>query len=382
MKPNTRLDELRHEDRPLLLRLAIRSSVFLGLLYLSAPISDLAHSSLPRIQVVGISIGLAVFVAIYWSLMPPIRLLAARDDRWTLAALTALFAIAAGLLLAHAPASCAGLFIYAVAAAGLVLPPRSALPVIAVTALGVGAGMAATGAEASAVTTWTLTIVSIGGIMVAIGWMAHANGELRQAREDLARVAVSEERLRIARDLHDLLGHSLSLIALKTDLATKLVRHDAERTAAELADIEQVTRRALVEVRAAVRGYRNLALEEALEGARVSLAAAGIDCHLEERRLAVPPEVEAVLAWAVREGTTNVVRHSRAHHCEIRVQTESGLAAIEVENDGDGPVSTVAAGNGLTGLAERARAVSGTLEAGPRRNGGFRLRLAIPLAES
>lgn len=381
MRLNTSLEEPRAEGQPLVRRLALRVSVLLGLLYLSAPISDLAHDSLPTIQLAGISVGLAAFVAIYWSLMPPIRRLAERDDRWTLIALGTLPVIAIGLLLAHAPASCTGLFIYAVAAAGLVLPPRASLPVIALVALGVGVGMAVTGAAPSTVATWTITIVSIGGIMTAIGWMARVNGELRQAREELAKVAVSDERLRIARDLHDLLGHSLSLIALKTDLAARLVRHDVDRTAAELADIERVTRRALAEVRGAVRGYRNLALDEALEGARVSLAAAGIDCHLEEKRLALPPEIEAVLAWAVREGTTNVVRHSHAHHCDIRVQTDAALAAVEVENDGDEPVCTAAAGSGLSGLAERAHAVSGTLEAGPRRDGGFRLRLTIPLIE-
>ena len=146
----------------------------------------------------------------------------------------------------------------------------------------------------------------------------------------LARLAVTEERLRIARDLHDLLGHSLSLIALKAELAGKVVRRDPDRAAAEIDDIENVTRRALAEVRAAVRGYRRLALDEALEGARVALSAAGIECRLAESPLAVSPEVEAVLAWAVREGTTNVVRHSHADHCDIRVEATAGTRAIVV----------------------------------------------------
>ena len=131
-----------------------------------------------------------------------------------------------------------------------------------------------------------------------------------------------------------------------------------------------------------MQGYRNLALDEALDGARVALSAAGIDYHLEESQLTVPPEVEAVLAWAVREGTTNVVRHSHAEHCDIRVETDGELAAVEVADDGNAAATATAAGSGLAGLAERARTVRGTLEAGPRREGGFRLRLTIPLTES
>jgi two-component system sensor histidine kinase DesK len=211
--------------------------------------------------------------------------------------------------------------------------------------------------------------------------MQRVNRELRAAREELARLAVSEERLRIARDLHDLLGHSLSLIALKTELAAKVIRHDTERAAAELADVEAVTRRALAEVRGAVRGYRSLALDEALDGARTALSAAGIEYRLDESRLTVPAEVEAVLAWAVREGATNVVRHSAANHCEIRVRTDGEIAAVEVENDGAALRSGLHGGSGLAGLAERARAVRGTLEAGPRGEDGFRLRLTIPLSE-
>ena len=382
MQLNTLFEDRPAEGRQLRRRLGIRLGVLLGLLYLIAQVSDLAQASLSTGRLAALSIGLAAFVAIYWLLLPPVRWLAERSDKWTLAALASLPVIAIALLLAGAPASFTALFVYVVAAAGLLLPPWPAASVIAATAAGVAIGAAATGADSGAVTTWLLTIVSIGAIMAGFGRLVRANRELRTAREELARLAVSEERLRIARDLHDLLGHSLSLIALKTELAARFVRHDTERTAAELADIESVTRQALAEVRGAVRGYRNLALDEALDGARIALSAAGIDYHLDETRLTVPPEVEAVLAWAVREGTTNVVRHSHADHCEIRVRTDGGLAAVEVENDGDTVPSSTHAGSGLKGLAERARAVRGTLEAGPRREGGFRLRLTIPLVES
>ena len=375
------IDDCRPEQ-PLARRLGIRVGVALGLLYLIAPASDLTRAPLSTGRLAAISLGFALFVATYWSLVPPVRWLAALGTGAILAALALLPVLAGALLLAGAPSSLTALFVYAVAAAGLLLPLWPAIAATALTAAGIGIGTAATGDGASAVAAWVITTVSIGAIMTAFGWVTRANRELRAARGELARLAVSEERLRIARDLHDLLGHSLSLIALKSELAGRLVRHDGERAAVELADIEAVTRRALAEVRGAVEGYRRLALEDALEGARSALSAAGIDYRLEESPLALPPEVEAVLAWAVREGTTNVVRHSRAGHCSIRVGAEGALVAVEVEDDGGAVPSPTRSGSGLTGLAERARAVRGTLEAGPRREGGFRLRLTVPLGES
>jgi two-component system sensor histidine kinase DesK len=212
-----------------------------------------------------------------------------------------------------------------------------------------------------------------------LGQKIQANRELREARGELARLAVSEERLRIARDLHDLLGHSLSVIALKSELAAKLVDRDPARATAELADIQTVSRQALSEVREAVDGYRQLALADALDGARAALDAAGIECRLDTAEVSLPTEVETVLAWTVREGTTNVVRHSHARSCEIRVRTDESGVAVDVEDNGTAAVVHAGAGNGLSGLAERAARVGGRLEAGGRAEGGFRLRLSVPL---
>jgi two-component system sensor histidine kinase DesK len=122
-------------------------------------------------------------------------------------------------------------------------------------------------------------------------------------------------------------------------------------------------------------------LADALERAEEALGAAGIDYELERAAVALPAEVEAVLAWAVREGTTNVVRHSGARHCSIRVRNEGASAAVEVEDNGH-RAPAAAIGNGLSGLAERAAGVRGTLEAGARPDGGFRLRLTVPLVRS
>jgi two-component system, NarL family, sensor histidine kinase DesK len=366
-------------DRPLLHRMRIRLGVLLGLLYVVGPISDLADASLTTGQVAGISFGLAAFVALYWSLMPPGDWLTRHGYRWILGGVALLPVIAIALLLAGAPSSFTALFVYFVAAAGILLPAWPALGVVAATALGVGIGTALTGANSSEVATWVLTIVSIGAIMAAFGRIVRGNRELREARDELAKLAVSEERLRIARDLHDLLGHSLSVIALKSELAAKLVGQDPKRAESELADIQSVSRQALAEVRDAVEGYRTVPLTQALDGARAALSAAGIAYDVDDGDIAVPPEVESVLAWAVREGTTNVVRHSDADRVSIHVHRGRETAEVEVEDDGSARRNGSNGGSGLIGLTERAEAVRGTVEAGSRRQGGFRLRVTVPL---
>jgi two-component system sensor histidine kinase DesK len=359
----------------------IKFGVALGLLFLAGPISDLADSALPAGRVAGLAAALGLFVVVYWSLLPPANWLARRGDVWVYGALALLPAIAIATLAVGAPRSFLGLFIYFVVAVGLLLPESIAIGVVGVTGLGVGIGADAMGASGSETAALVLSTLSLGVLMTAFGWITRSNRELRAAREELAKLAVSEERLRIARDVHDLLGHSLSVVALKSELAARLVRRDPDRAEAELDDIQAVSRRALAEVRGVVHGYRSLGLTEAVQGAKAALSAAGIDYRVDGGEIAVSPEVEAVLAWAVREGTTNVVRHSNADHCDIRIHRDDDSAAVEVEDDG--VVDTASAsGSGLAGLAERAQDVRGTLEAGAKHEGGFRLRLTVPLQAS
>jgi two-component system sensor histidine kinase DesK len=218
-------------------------------------------------------------------------------------------------------------------------------------------------------------------MMMSFGRIARTNRELERTRGELARLAVADERLRFARDLHDLLGHSLSVIALKSELAGRLVESDPARAARELADVQAVTREALTEVREAVHGYRRLELGEAIDGARVALAAAGIELRLADAHPALPSDVDTVLAWAVREGTTNVIRHSGARSCAIRIHAENGTAAVEIEDDGRTAAATTENGSGLLGLRERAQRLRGTVEAGARPGGGFRLALTVPLVQ-
>ncbi|MGH2509243.1 MAG: sensor histidine kinase, partial [Ktedonobacteraceae bacterium] len=167
-------------------------------------------------------------------------------------------------------------------------------------------------------TALTCTMVII--VVMAVFGIMRANLALQAAHEEIERLAVTAERLRIARDLHDLLGHNLSLIALKSELARRLVSVAPERAASEIGDIEQVARTTLQEVREAVASYRQPALARELEAAQEILAAAGIACKYqghEQILSGIPPAAEAILSWTVREGVTNVIKHSRAQHCMI-----------------------------------------------------------------
>jgi two-component system, NarL family, sensor histidine kinase DesK len=219
--------------------------------------------------------------------------------------------------------------------------------------------------------------------------------KLNEARAELARTAVAEERLRISRDLHDLLGHSLSLIALKSELAGRMIESDPPRAAREIAELEAVARRSLAEVRQAVTGYRQPSLAAELAAARRMLASAGIDCRVDvPGTYALPPEVDALLAWTVREGSTNIVRHSGARHARITVTVTGASASAELTDDGTGPGATETTGaesttraigatgtpgSGLAGLAERAGRLGGTLLAGAGEHGGFRVQVTVPL---
>jgi two-component system sensor histidine kinase DesK len=147
--------------------------------------------------------------------------------------------------------------------------------------------------------------------------------KLNEARAELARTAVAEERLRISRDLHDLLGHSLSVIALKAELAGRLLPERPGEAVGEIAELETVARGALSEVREAVSGYRQPTLDGELAGARMALSAAGIDTDVVRQPTVLDPSVEGVLAWAVREGATNVIRHSGARHCQLTISSNA-----------------------------------------------------------
>ena len=267
------------------------------------------------------------------------------------------------------------LFFHVNVAAGVMLLTTDAYVAItglaAITfGLGVFSGMAWLALPTAAIGLWATSFVR----------QVAAVAELRSAREELARMAVNEERLRFARDLHDLLGHSLSLITLKSELAGRLLPEEPEKAETEVHDIEEVARQALGEVREAVGGYRNPTLDEELAGAAEMLGAAAIDFEIENDAGLLPREIDGVLAWAVREGTTNVIRHSQARNCHILLAREDGMVYATITDDGRGETDQGTSGSGLSGLAERVATFSdGRFDVGPLPEGGFRLSVELPL---
>lgn len=324
--------------------------------------------------------GAVVFVAIYIAVVLLWR--HRHADRLLPALFIALVAIASALTLSDG-GSWGFLFTYCAACAGLISSQFGITGVVSCAVLA-GVTSAVGGANGGQVIGWVASSAGIGLLILVMRDLRVRNDQLREARAELAELAVAEERERFARDLHDLLGHSLSVIALKAELAGRLLPGRAEEAAHEVAELETVARTALTEVRDAVGGYRQPTLDGELAGARMALAAAGISADVVRAPGELDSSVEGVLAWAVREGATNVIRHSSARHCTLRVSSRVGDAGVEVVDDGVGaaPVNGDAGGNGLVGLAERARSLGGRVEAGVRPGGGYRLAVTVPTPRS
>jgi two-component system, NarL family, sensor histidine kinase DesK len=279
-----------------------------------------------------------------------------------------------------------GLPVYTAVVYAITLPHRWAVWGVVASAAVVFAQSAVLGASAGAVLSVTITALSIGMMMLAFRRARTLVRELREARGEVARLAATEERLRIARDLHDLLGHSLSLIVLKSELAGRIAGQDPERIGREVKDIESVARQALADVREAVSGYRRRTLTDELDSARTVLSAAGVDTTVRTSGTPLPDQLDGLFGWAVREAVTNVVRHARATSCELTVSRDRKGAVLRVCDDGvtvgtgAGPdTDSYVPGNGITGLTERIAAAGGTVEAGPVHGGGFLLTVRLPL---
>ena len=212
--------------------------------------------------------------------------------------------------------------------------------------------------------------------MLGVMQVVRANRALAETRAELARLAAENERIRIARDLHDLLGHSLTTITVKAGLARRLGPTNPAGAVAQIAEVEELCRKALTEVRAAVSGYREVTLASELARGRELLRAAGITAELPTATEVADPAHQELFGWAVREGLTNVIRHSRARSCTVRVSA----SCVEIIDDGHG--SDAPPGNGLSGLRERAAAAGGGVDAGPVRPAGWRLRVWVPAADA
>ncbi|MFJ8931936.1 sensor histidine kinase [Streptomyces sp. NPDC102364] len=213
------------------------------------------------------------------------------------------------------------------------------------------------------------------------GWTLRGMWDLHEARETKARLAVAEERLRFGRDLHDVMGRNLSVVALKSELAVQLARRGKTEAAVEqMIEVQRIAQESQKEVRDVVRGYRQADLAVELAGAQGVLNAAGIICTVTGSAAGLPSDVQAALAWVVRETTTNVLRHGDAKACRVELATGDEGVVLTVENDGAGDAVATGRGSGLAGLRERLAAVDGTLESGAVRKGVFRVRVSVPVA--
>ncbi|MEU6087882.1 histidine kinase [Streptomyces sp. NPDC047085] len=352
------------------------------LVFLSSPVHDLVSGHHTTGATVAGALGLAAFVGVYLSLV--FRNIGRPFSGPVVVVLLAVLGILAPVLAYTLGSAWLGLFVYLSVASGATLPLRAAYWAIPAT----GAVMYLVGLHSSEKEArgLVLLVVLIGFAMTGVGQLVRTTIELRKARATVAQLAANEERLRLARDLHDLLGHSLSLITLKSELAGRMLPDHPDKAAQQVADIEQVSRQALVDVREAVTGYRRPRLAAELAGTQVALTAAGVVAELpgEQDLAGVPEEAESALAWALREAVTNVVRHSGADRCAVELlhrQTLDGpVLELTVQDNGSGG-NGKGPGNGLTGLTERLEKAGGTLEAG-RVKHGFRLVARVPTAAS
>jgi two-component system sensor histidine kinase DesK len=231
---------------------------------------------------------------------------------------------------------------------------------------------------------WTVIVsmlfmaAAIGGGNLARRLNEKKDAELRLSHEEVRRLAATAERERIGRDLHDLLGHTLSLIALKSELAGKLLARDPVAARREIADVEHITRDALAQVRGAVSGMRAAGLVGEIASARLMLECAGVRFTYSGFEHALPPAQESCLALALREAATNIQRHAHATHAEARLVVDDGGVQLSVRDDGRGEIGPQ--GNGLTGMRERAEALGGQLRVEAARGQGTQLTLRLPAA--
>ncbi len=230
--------------------------------------------------------------------------------------------------------------------------------------------------------------IALGALLVSVVaayrlslWMLGVVRELDRARHVQAGLAVAEERLRFARDLHDVVGRTLSVVALKAELAAQLARRGREEAVDEMLEVHRIAQDSLTELRAVAGGYRAADLDVELAGARALLTSAGIQCRIIGDGGALPTAMQGTLGWVVREGTTNLLRHSEARTCVVTLRTTPSGVTLTMTNNGVAPAhsSNVVFGGGLIGLTERITARGGTVTATRTPPDGFELSVQLPL---
>jgi two-component system, NarL family, sensor histidine kinase DesK len=350
-----------------------RSPVFAAILlvYLVYVVTAVPHYSRGAAVIAGFAILAAFAVAWLAIAIPPVS--ASSPWRfWTL------YGLLAALFVAELPFARIAAFVlsvYITIVTVLRLGSRSA-PVVIALALGsilipvaIPSWHDSVAATFAAVTPVAIPVAALA--TYGSGQVVNSYRALAEARAELARLAAENERFRIARDLHDLLGHSLTTITVKAGLARRLGEADPALALPEIAAVEVLARRSLADVRAAVANYRDVTLAGELASGRELLRAAGITADLPRAVDVVDPAHQELFGWVVREGFTNIVRHAHASSCTVR------LAASSVEIVDDGVGGAARPGNGLSGLRERVAAAGGVVEAGPLQPAGWRLRASL-----
>ncbi|WP_411145691.1 sensor histidine kinase [Streptomyces sp. x-80] len=346
-------------------RVAVATATALASLTLIARAQDIAHGTTPPL-LTSLAIGLVACYGIGCILAPWYGPVALRRGRVAIVAAMFLLGAAPAVLLAS-PSYLTDLT-YALAIGLMLLPLRHALLLGLATVLGQIVWMRLARGEVA----WAQVAILV-GVTAALGTVFALNftiGHLRAAREQVKRLAVNQERERVARDMHDVLGHSLSTMTVKLGLTRRILESsgDVALAVGQVTELENMARTALSDVRATISNYRTLSLDSELAGARMALHAAGVRADLPTATDVVRAELREVFGYVVREAVTNVLRHSDAELCTVRV----GPDWVEVTDNG-GFTGVARVGNGLTGLTERLVAVSGTLEHGSAPGGGFRV---------
>lgn len=285
---------------------------------------------------------------------------------------------ALGFMLAPWNFSSVGYLIFGFFMIVYLVPMKVSSTVIALSIAAYVLEMTLLGASGSTIVSVLVPAVTLAVIAIFTSYAHFNQRELRRSQEEILRLATLAERERIGRDLHDLLGHTLSVVALKSELARKLIDRDIDAARAEIAEVERVARDSLAQVRNAVSGIRSTALSSELLAATALLEAQGFKVKCETENVKLPHDRETVLALSLREAATNVRRHSNAKVVTIRLRKEAADVVMEVVDDGRG--GRIVPGNGLNGMRERLDTVGGSLSLWPNPAGGTLLRASVPLA--
>ena len=342
------------------------------LVFLGSPLGELLKRDGDWREWIGLG-ALAAFVVVYLAGLAQVRGFALSTARiapqWYVIALLAL----AGLVTLGAGDQGMTCLVFIAALSVAALPTWASIGMVVVLATGITVAGAV-------VDDWSAHGNNLAVILAAaavwsfrLAWQRQAR--LVEAERDLSELAVEEERARIARDLHDILGHSLTVISVKAELAERLFVDDPVRARAELQDLQRLTRDALADVRSTAQGIRGISLPGEIASARMALESAGIEPLLPTVADEVPSRWRELFAWTLREGVTNVIRHSEASRCEVELDTDR----ISVIDDGRGPCPDDGSGHGLEGLRQRARLAGATVTTSPGPGDrGFSLTVSVP----